>query len=529
MNIIKILFTGLCPLWTLFVFQSHLSDHFTSSNPSKRPNILFVISDDQSFPHASAYGYKAVSTPAFDRIAAEGALFMNAIVASPGCSPSRAAILTGLNCWQLGEAGTHASLFPRRYVTYVDRLEEAGYLTGYTGKGWGPGDWKASNRNKNPAGVMYNDIKMQRNTSGISPIDYAANFAGFLSGRDKQTPFCFWYGANEPHRDFEKGIGLKSGKKLQDVVVPSFLPDNAEVRSDILDYCVEIEWFDQHLGRMIKILEESGELDNTIIVVTSDNGMAFPRAKANTYEFGIHVPLAIRWPAKIKKGLVVNTVVSLADIAPTFLEAAGLPAGGKNSSSIRMEGRSLLTLLLPGAKKPAAGGEAYSSRERHSSSRWSNLSYPQRAMRTSNYLFIENLKPGRWPAGDPQELKKNPTTQAMELAPMHDAYFDIDASPTLAMLVKGVNDRELSRYFHLAVDKRPAHELYDIVRDPGCMVNLAADPANKQLTSALKQKLNAYLKRTGDPRVLNGGDIFETYPRTQGALRTFPPQNEKGH
>src|SRR5690554_2681597 len=128
---------------------------------SKPPNILFAISDDQSYPHASAYGSQWVQTPAFDRVAEEGVLFLNAFSASPGCSPSRAALLTGRNAWQIEDAGTHASEFPSKFVVYPDLLENAGYFVGYTQKGWGPGNWKISGRTRNPAGELYNKHKLQ--------------------------------------------------------------------------------------------------------------------------------------------------------------------------------------------------------------------------------------------------------------------------------------------------------------------------------------------------------------------------------
>ena len=109
---------------------------------SDRPNLLIMMSDDQSFPHASAYGSKMVSTPNFDKVAKEGALFTNAFCAAPGCSPSRAAFLTGRHIWQIEEAGTHASSFPSKYLTFMEQLKLKGYHTGYTGKGWGPGNKK---------------------------------------------------------------------------------------------------------------------------------------------------------------------------------------------------------------------------------------------------------------------------------------------------------------------------------------------------------------------------------------------------
>ena len=147
---------------------------------AKRPNILVAISDDQSFPHASAYGYPAIKTPAFDRVASSGAMFMNAFCASPGCSPSRAAILTGRYPWALEHAGTHASSFSANYTVYPDILENAGYAVGYTQKGWGPGNFKEGGRTRNPAGPSFSTARSEPPTKGISSNDYAANFKAFL-------------------------------------------------------------------------------------------------------------------------------------------------------------------------------------------------------------------------------------------------------------------------------------------------------------------------------------------------------------
>lgn len=481
---------------------------------AKPPNILFAIADDHSYPHTSAYGFRAISTPAFDRVAKRGVLFTNAFVSSPGCSPSRAALLTGRHTWQLEEAGTHASSFPAKHVVYPDLLEKAGYFVGYTGKGWGPGDWKAGGRLRNPAGPEYNQRKLEPPLKGISETDYASNFKDFLDARLKDQPFCFWFGAHEPHRRYDEGAGLKAGKKLEDVQVPAFLPDTPEVRSDILDYCVEIEWFDRHLGRMLKILEERGELENTLVVVTADNGMPFPRAKANPYEFGIHVPLAISWPARVPAGRTVNDPVSLVDLAPTFLQAAEISA----SATRTMLGRSLMNILRSdqSGSVDRSRQTVFSARERHSSSRPSNLGYPARAVRSRDYLYIRNLKPERWPAGDPQSYNENG-----QLGPMHGAYHDIDASPTLTFLASKREDSKISPYFHKAVDKRPAEELYDVRNDPGCVNNLAGSPELVSVKQQLSAALERYLTETGDPRLGENGEVFETYPR-YSPIRKFP-------
>jgi len=484
------------------------------AKPARRPNILLAISDDQSYPHASIYGCRSISTPSFDRIAREGVLFNNAFAASPGCSPSRAALLTGRYPWQLQHAGTHGSAFPKEYQVYPDALEQVGYFVGYTGKGWGPGSWQDSGRPRNPAGTSFNSIKTKMApTEGINTKDYAANFGEFLKQRPEGQPFCFWYGGHEPHRRFEAGTGARDGLDASTVEVPKFLPDTPEIRDDLLDYFREIQHFDLHLGRILKMLEDAGELDNTLIVVTGDNGMAFPRAKANGYEFGIHVPMAIRWPKAVPGGRTVDDLVSFVDLAPTFLEVAS----AKESKQIT--GKSLTDILLSSGE---GQGEVertaiYSSRERHSSSRYNNLAYPQRMLRTADYLYIRNFRPNRWPAGAPQKYDAPGI-----LGPMHGGYHDIDACPSLTFLIENRSDKVLGKYLNWAVDKRPAEELFDIRNDPACLNNLVGKAEFKKTQQNLRTEMENYLRKTGDPRILDGGDIFETYKR-YSKIRQFPP------
>ncbi|MGF1581313.1 MAG: sulfatase [Gemmataceae bacterium] len=469
----------------------------------KKPNILFVISDDQSYPHCSAYGCQFVKTPGFDRVAKEGILFNNAYAASCGCSPSRASLLTGRHPWQNKQAGTHASSFPKELAVYPSLLERVGYFVGYTGKPWGPGNWKASGRKRNPAGNGYNSKRNATPAAGISRNDYAGNFKVFLSKKPKDQPFCFWVGGSEPHRSYQKGIGLKMGKKLKDVDVPPFLPDTKEIRSDMLDYAVEIEWFDSHLVKILRILEQAGELDNTIIIVTGDNGMPFPRAKANLYDYGTHVPLAIRWGDRVKGKRIVDDLVGFVDFAPTYLEVAGL------EPHKQMAGKSLLPILL--SKKSGQvdhkRNRVFTSRERHSSSRVKNWTYPCRAIRKGKYLYIRNFKPNRWPAGDPRGVGRAPF-----------GYYDIDGSPSKTFLVQ--NKKKYRKYFDLAVAKRPEHELFDLETDPGNLKNLATKTKYEQVFRELRTELERYLQQTRDPRVLGKGDVWESY-RRYSPIRKF--------
>jgi N-sulfoglucosamine sulfohydrolase len=458
---------------------------------ARRPNILFAISDDQSWLHTSAAGDPIVKTPAFDRVAREGVLFTDAFAGSPGCAPSRAAILTGRSHWQLEEAGTHASLFPNKFRVYPDMLEAAGYHVGLTGKGAGPCNWKDGGWKHNPAGPEYQAREFGSVPQGISKTDYASNFADFLKKKGKDQPFCFWYGGHEPHRVYLKGAGVKSGKKIEDVIVPTFLPDCPEVRSDILDYYVEIEYFDRQLGKMLELLAKSGELANTLIVVTADNGMPFPRSKATMYEYGIHMPLAVSWPAKFQGGRTVDDLISFMDFAPTFLEAAGLKAPDN------MTGRSFLDVLASNksGRVDARRKAVFSGRERHSHARFDNLGYPTRAMRTQDYLFIRNFKPDLWPAGDPE------------------LYADIDGGPSKDYLLQNRNAEKVRRLFELTCGKHPAEELYDIKKDAGCLDNLAESPAYAEITRRLRAELEQTLTAQKDPRMLGTGDIFDSYPR----------------
>ena len=480
-----------------------------------RPNIVFAIWDDVSYPHVSAAGTRMVSTAAFDRIATEGVLFRNAYAAAPGCSPSRAAFLTGRHIWMIEQAGTHASSFPRTYVSYQDLLEQSGYSIGYTGKPWGPGRWEKSGRTRNPAGPAFMGRTIDPPYSGIRDWDYAGNFEAFYESKPDGVPFSFWIGGSEAHRRFEKGSWRAAGKRLEDAEVPPFLPDVPEIREDLLDYAVEIEWFDTQVGRILSFLEQKGELDNTLVIFTADNGMAFPRAKANLYDYGIHMPLAIRWDGGGRPGRFVDDLVQFVDLTATILDIAGVPHPGGDSALVGRSIRGILESSEEGLVDPSRN-RAYSGRERHSSSRWNNLTYPQRSMRTPQHLYIRNFRPNRWPAGAPQ--KYGPTGR---LEAMHGAYHDIDASPTLIRLIEGRNEDGIKQYFRLAVGKRPAEELYDIEADPGCLHNLAEEPEHSELLESVREELEAYLRETGDPRAVGNGRIWEDYIR-YSPVRKFP-------
>lgn len=486
--------------------------------PPPRPNILIAISDDQSWLHAGAYGATFVTTPAFDRVAEEGILFTQAIAPSPGCAPSRSALVTGRYPWQNAHAGNHASLWPQAYSTFPDWLAAAGYHVGYTGKGVGPFQWAMGGRETNPAGPEYNAQTLEPPFAHISRTDYAANFQEFLQRRPAGQPFCFWYGATEPHRAYDAQAGALAGQDPARVTVPPFLPDVDTVREDLLRYATEIAWFDRHLGEMLQALEAAGELERTLIIVTSDNGMPFPSAKATGYEYGIHVPMAVRWGDRIAAGRRVDDLVSFVDIAPTLLELAGVAPA--QTGALPMTGRSLTDLFYAagdGTLRP--GPQAvFASRERHSSSRWANLGYPQRILRSPRWLYIRNYHPERWPAGAPVQL----LDQDVPGHGFTDIDWGTDWGGTDAYFVFHHRDSAMIPYVAQAFGPHPAEQLFDIQQDPGCRHDRHADPALADTLAQLRQRLTDFLRETGDPREVGPDpDVFETYPR-YAHIRRFP-------
>ena len=425
---------------------------------AERPNILVLISDDQSWLHTGANGSTVVKTPNFDRVAAEGVRFAHAFAGSPGCAPSRGTILSGQAFWRLREGAVQRSSFPGSIRAYPEVLEANGYHVGLQGKGWGPGIVRQ--RKNNPAGKAYR------------------RFAEFLAAAPAGKPFCFWFGSTKPHRPYKPGTGLRAGKKPEDAQVPSFLPDVPEVRSDLIDYYAEVEAFDRAVGGVLGALDKSGKASNTLVILTSDNGMPFPRCKTTLYDYGVRMPLAVRWPSCVKGGRVVDDFVSLADCAPTILRAAGL------DPLPEMTAHSFLDVLLSeksGRVDPARDHVTF-GRERH------GKSWPSRALRDDRHLYIRNFAPERI-----------------------DGLL-IDDSPSAKFLIAHAEDPSYRRYYQLAFGPRPAEELYDVRDDPEQMRNLAAQPERAAVLKEMREALEAELRRTDDPRILGRGKEFDDYP-----------------
>ncbi len=470
-------------LVTALLFCVTSQAHAQGDAPAKRPNILLAIADDWGL-HAGAYGTPVVKTPTFDRLAREGARCDQAYVSSPSCTPSRGALLTGQYHWRLKSAANLWSIFPDEFVTYPDLLAANGYFIGKTGKAWGPG--RTETRSRQPAGQNY------------------PSFAQFLAAwneanvdEESAAPFCFWLGTSDPHRPYQRGSGEAAGMDLSAIDLPAAFPDNEITRGDVADYFVEVQRYDKLVGDAVAALEQAGILDNTIIVMTSDHGMPFPRGKSNIYDLGVRVPLAIRWPGTVQPGTEYGGFVSLTDLAPTFLHAAGVgvpqEVTGKDlAAEFRGEVKPRDHVVfgkerhVPAQEAPDMGG------------------YPCRGIRTADFLYISNFRPDRWPNGTPDF--ENATIPGVW-------YGDTDNGPTKTFMVDQRDNNETTRrLYELAFGKRPAEELYDLRNDPDQMNNIAADPAYADKLAELSQQLTEILTETQDPRVLGHGDDFETHP-----------------
>lgn len=447
----------------------------TLSAQKKPVNILLIVADDMSL-NAGAYGDNTISTPGIDSLAKDGVVFNHAYCTASSCTPSRASILTGRYPHQLMEGGNLKGTLSINYPNYTKLLAANGYHVGLEGKGWGPGDFTAGGYKENPAGPAFK------------------NFEEFIASLKAGESFCFWIGSHDPHRPYFPNLKTKVKFDQNALKVPVWLPDNEIVREDLMDYYAEVKRFDKTVQKSIALLKEKGLYDNTLIIVVSDNGRPFPRIKANNYDFSTNIPLLMRWGKNFSNGKSLEEFVSLADLAPTILQAAEIKIPEQMTS------KSLLPLLTEG-KNDQRFNVVFTERERHANVRENNASYPIRAIRTKDYLYIQNLRPERWPAGDPND--KGTTT---------GAYGDVDNGPTKQFMLQKNNDPTFKKYYDWNFNKRPLVELYDLKKDPYQLNNVSSDPKYKNIKATLDKLLMKWRADTSDPLLNNKTDVFDTYP-----------------
>ncbi len=503
---------------------------------AERPNVVVVFADDWG-RFASAYGRlepgglcDVVQTPNFDRLAASGVLFTRAFVNAPSCTPCRSSLLSGQYFWRTGRGAIlQGAIWDDQIPTFPLLLESSGYQIGHTAKVWSPGSPGNAPIGAGRTAVRGARGRFNEYSETLSASDdpaatgeqllseVRANFRTFLQARRPDAPFLYWWGPTTTHRTWVRG----SGKRLWNIDpellrgrMPGHLPDVPEVREDVADYLGEVQAVDAGLGAVLEVLEETGERERTMVIVSGDHGMpGVPGGKCNLYDAGTRVSLAVSWPAMVPAGRVVDDFVSLPDLAPTVLQAAGVEVPAV------MTGRSLLEVL-----KSTAAGQVDATREhvvigreRHvAAARPELLPYPQRALRTADFLYIRNFAPERWPMGVgpgfgapagpwPDSEKLTNSTYA--------AFADMDASPTKAWVIEqGLQQPEYRVFFDRAFAQRPAEELYDLRKDPEQVRNVATDPAYAEVLRSEGERLLAILRESGDPRVTTEPCVFDLPP-----------------
>jgi N-sulfoglucosamine sulfohydrolase len=509
----------------------------------RKPNILFAFADDwgrYAGCYARSEGRRSLAaltrTPVIDKIAREGAMFTNAFVPAPSCTPCRSSVLSGRYFWQtrLG-AILQGAVFDHEIPTFPVALKDAGYDVGFSYKVWGPGTpindpYAGDGHRYQRAGNKwhYYSFIVQNNLDKGLEIDEAkkplldevrSNLTEFLEARDDEKPFFYWWGPTNTHRTWQRGSGRRIwGIEPDDLKgrMPDFFPDVHEVREDVSDYLGECNAFDEGLGVILDELERRGELDNTLVVVSGDHGIpGMPRAKCNLYDVGTQVPLLVWKPGRVKAGRVIEDMVNIKDLAPTFLDAAGvdLPDGMPKGGS--------LMPLCESDKDGQVDPERtwiVSGRERHVAyANFQDLPYPQRCLRTKDFLYIRNFRPERWPMGDPRGLDAPntvPPSYETLCTQTFVCYADMDAGPTKAWMIHHRGKEEHRENFELGFGKRAAEELYDLCSDPHHMKNVADDPAYAEIRADMSCRLMNVLEEEEDPRVVDRVCRYEHSPYT---------------
>lgn len=513
-----------------------------------RPNILFCFADDWG-RYAGVYAgvekrpsiNQVLKTPNIDRMARQGVLFENAFVTAPSCTPCRSSLLSGQYFFRTGGGAIlQGATWDPSIPSFPLLLRDAGYHIGKSYKVWSPGTpadapFGGQLHAYEQAGRAFNNFSENTTKLVREGLSFAAakeqmlaqvrdNFRAFLAAKKTGQPFCFWFGPTLTHRAYEPGSGQALWGIEPDSLkgrLPRFMPDAPEVRADFTDYLGEIQAWDAGVGELIKILEETGEFDNTLIVISGDHGMpGVPGGKCNLYDFGTGVALIMRGPG-VQAGRVVEDYVNLMDLAPTFLEI-----GGVKPPAV-MTGRSFVD-VLQSEKSGQVDPErtwVVTGRERHvAAARDGNLPYPQRALRTRDFLYIRNYAPDRWPLGNPGFTDKGDLPRAGAL--IHNtlaAFPDMDASPTKTWLVGQFGEPAWAWHYNYAFGKRPGEELYDLRNDPEQTRNLADDPAFAAKKQEMAERMAKVLAEAGDPRVTGDGQTFDRPPFTDG-----PPLREAG-
>lgn len=415
------------------------------SAPVSRPNILLITADDMSAEDCEPCGHPGLRTPNLAALAAAGMRFDRAFLTSGSCSPSRCSTLTGRYPHATGAGRLHDPL-PAEQVTFLEGLRAAGYYTAIAGK-WHLGK---------PAHGRF-----EREYAESAHGDYT-EWRECLRERPRDRPFFIWLSASDPHRPYTEGT-LARPHLPEDAVVPAYLPDDTETRLDLARYYDAISRLDGFVGEALAELEGQGVAGDTLVLFLSDNGRPFPRCKPTLYDGGVRTPFFVRFPGRVRPGTSSASLVSAVDIAPTFLQAAGV------TPPATIQGTSLLPLFADpnGSVRDQVFAE-------HN---WHDHPARERMVRTARYKYIRNYYPDL-PATPPEDVVRSPTFHAMKILSARSGLTPAQANCFLS--------------------PRPTEELYDVASDPDELHNLAGDPSQAAMLEQMRRRLEAWRRDTDD-------------------------------
>ncbi len=406
-----------------------------------RPNILLIMSDDQTWRDNGCYGNGDVKTPNIDRLAAEGMRFTRAFTATAMCAPTRQQLYTGIFPVRNGAYPNHSRVYPGT-KSIVHHLRALGYRVGLCGKKhFGPPD--------------------------SFPFEFLNNkkMAEFVS-RDKDQPFCLLVTSHSPHLPWTAGDA--SAYDPEKLTLPPYLVDTPQMRQALCKYYGEITDFDREVGECMKLLRAGRAEDNTIFIYTSEQGAQMPHGKWTCYDVGLHVAFVVRWPGRVKAGSVAHAMVQYVDVVPTLVEAAG----GKAPDGL--DGRSFLGVLRGQTDKH--NDFVYGAHTTRGIIAGSEC-YPVRSIRSETHKYIWN----------PNHKTK-----------FHNVLIEKDTGNYWSSWVERAKTDPAAAKLVNIYQHRPAEELYDLRKDPYELNNIADDPAHAELKGSLRKRLEAWMKQQGD-------------------------------
>ncbi|WPP51820.1 sulfatase family protein [Catalinimonas niigatensis] len=419
---------------------------FSQDNP---PNVILFIADDVGWNDLGCYGNTEVHSPNIDRIAEEGIRFTNTYLTASSCSPSRTSIISGRYPHNTGSAELHTPL-PAEVAIFPELMQKAGYYTSQAGK------WHLGEHARRGFDTILD--KGEENGDGGEGM-----WLNSLKERPKDKPFFMWFASFDAHRPW--GTNDFSGAhEAADIKPAPYLADAESTKKDLAQYYDEITRFDDYIGKVEEELEAQGVLDNTLIIIMSDNGRPFPRSKTRVYDSGMRTPFVLKWNAGIsQKGAVSNSLISVIDIAPTLLELSGAEI------QTGFQGKSFATVL----ENPDSKFRNYVFSEHN----WHDYEALERMVRTEGYLYVLNLRPNLSNPG-PADSNKSPSFQ--DLKDIRDAGELTAAQAEIFMA------------------PRPSEELYNCYTDPMQLINVASLPEYQSRLTHMREVLQQWRDETLD-------------------------------